>query len=65
MALLDHEIKAKIDEKTHDDALMCSRSQGFDTRSDWVRFLIMRELYGISSMVSIAHIPGAIQGHKK
>lgn len=42
----DLELKAKVSEKVHDDFLVTARALGFATRSEFLRHLICRELYG-------------------
>lgn len=58
----DHELKAKVTEKTHDDFLLLARQMGFDNRSEYLRYLVERELYGATSMVNFHRFPGAITG---
>ena len=58
----DCELKAKVTEQEHDDFLIAARQLGFSTRSEYLRYLICRELYGISSQLQITRLPGAVTG---
>ena len=62
---VDCEIKAKVTEQEHDDFLIAAKHLGFSTRSEFLRYLIRRELYGISSQLQITRVPGALTGHEK
>lgn len=59
---VDCELKAKVTEQEHDDFLIAARQLGFHTRSEYLRYLIRRELYGVSSQLQISRIPGAVTG---
>lgn len=61
----DCELKAKVTEQTHDDFLIAAKHLGFSSRSEFLRYLIERELYGISSQLQITRIPGAYIGQEK
>ena len=61
----DCELKAKVTEQTHDDFLIAAKHLGFSSRSEFLRYLIERELYGISSQLQITRIPGAYIGPEK
>jgi hypothetical protein len=56
------ELKAKVTEQTHDDFLIAAKHLGFTSRSEFLRYLVERELYGISSQLQITRIPGAYTG---
>ena len=58
----DCELKAKVTEKTHDDFLIAAKHLGFTSRSEFLRYLVERELYGISAQLQITRIPGAYTG---
>lgn len=58
----DCELKAKVSEQTHDDFLIAARHLGFSTRSEFLRYLIERELYGVSTQLQIKRTPGAYTG---
>lgn len=58
----DCELKAKVSEQTHDDFLIAAKHLGFSTRSEFLRYLIERELYGISAQLQITRMPGAFTG---
>ena len=61
----DCELKAKVTEQTHDDFLIAARHLGFSSRSEFLRYLIERELYGVSAQLQITRIPGAYTGQEK
>jgi hypothetical protein len=58
----DTELKCKVSEETHDDFMIAARHLGFATRSEFLRYLVHRELYGVSSQLQITRIPGALVG---
>lgn len=58
----DTELKTKVEESVHDDCLVLARGYGFDTRSEFLRWLVLRELYGATSQLHIIRLPGAITG---
>lgn len=60
----DSELKCKVEESVHDDFLIASKHLGFSNRSEFLRYLVMRELYGISSQLQITRVPGAYTGQK-
>ena len=60
----DTELKCKVTEDTHDDFLVAARHLGFSTRSEFLRYLVHRELYGISGQLQITRIPGAYTGQE-
>ena len=61
---LDYEIKTSVDEDTYDNALVTSRSYGFKTRAEWVRWLIERELAWAVPQLHINRIPGVVKGRE-
>lgn len=61
---LDCELKTKVTEQVHDDFLIAAKHLGFKDRSEYLRFIISRELYGISSQLQITRIPGAFLGQE-
>lgn len=61
----DCELKAKVSEQTHDDFLIAAKHLGFATRSEFLRYLVERELYGVSSQLQITRLPGALVGQQK
>lgn len=61
----DCELKAKVTEQVHDDFLIAARHLGFSTRSEFLRYLIERELYGISAQLQITRVAGAYIGQEK
>lgn len=62
--LHDCELKAKVSEKVHDDFLIAARQLGFSDRSKFLRYLVERELYGVSAQLEITRLPGAYLGQK-
>jgi hypothetical protein len=58
----DCELKAKVSEETHDDFLILSRHLGFNSRSEFLRYLVERELYGAKAQLQIIRMPGAVTG---
>lgn len=60
----DTELKCKVAESVHDDFLIAAKHLGFSSRSEFLRYLVERELYGISSQLQITRIPGAFTGQK-
>lgn len=60
----DAELKCRVEESTHDDFLIAAKHLGFNTRSEFLRYLVERELYGVSSQLQITRMPGAIPGQK-
>lgn len=60
----DTELKCKVEESVHDDFLIAAKHLGFSSRSEFLRYLVERELYGISSQLQITRIPGAFTGQK-
>lgn len=61
----DCELKAKVSEQTHDDFLIAAKHLGFSTRSEFLRYLVERELYGVSSQLQITRMPGALVGQRE
>lgn len=61
---VDCELKAKVTEQEHDDFLIAAKHLGFHSRSEFLRYLIRRELYGISSQLQITRISGALKGQE-
>lgn len=60
----DTTLKCLVAESVHDDFLIAAKHLGFSSRSDFLRYLVERELYGISSQLQITRIPGAYLGPK-
>ncbi|MFZ2172366.1 MAG: hypothetical protein WAW61_22360 [Methylococcaceae bacterium] len=58
----DTELKAKVEESVHDDFVSLCRDYGFDHKSEFLRFLILRELYGAKAQQQINRMPGALKG---
>ena len=58
----DVDVKTKISEKDHDNFLILSRQLGFETRSQCLRYLVKRELYGAMAQVQTNRSPGAVIG---
>ncbi|RMD64884.1 hypothetical protein D6833_03740 [Candidatus Parcubacteria bacterium] len=54
----DVELKTHVSEKVHDDFLLLVRAYGFNTKSELLRYLIERELYGVVPHLQIT-APGA------
>lgn len=42
----DIELKTHVDEQTLEDFLVCGRLLGFKSRSDFLRFIVLREVAG-------------------
>ena len=42
----DTELKTVVSEKVHDDFLVLSRLMGFDSKSEYLRYLVTEKLYG-------------------
>lgn len=60
----DTDLKCKVSEEVHDDFLIAAKHLGFHTRSELLRYLVHRELYGVSSQLQITRMPGAHLGPK-
>jgi hypothetical protein len=60
--LNDKEVKALVDEKTHDDLLVAGRAHGFDNKSEYLRWIIRTHLYGAMDLIKISRIPGRNDG---
>ena len=61
----EFELKCKVNESLHDDFLVLSRQLGFQSKTDFLRYLVKRELYGASSLVQVSRMPGAYLGQEK
>ena len=59
------ELKTKVSETVHDDFLIAGKHLGFSNRSEFLRYLVERELYGVSSKLQITRIAGAVTGQEK
>lgn len=60
----DIDLKTKVSEETSDDFMIAARHLGFDNRSEFLRYLVERELYGVSAQLHIVRKPGAVTGPK-
>jgi len=58
----ESELKTKVEELVHDDFISLGRDYGFEHKSDFLRFLVFRELYGAKPMQKNKRLPGAITG---
>ena len=56
----DTELRTRVSEQAHDDFLIASRYLGFSSRSEFLRYLVERELYGFSGQLKITRIPGEV-----
>jgi len=54
----DVELKTHVSEQVHDDFLLLVRAYGFSSKSELLRYLVERELYGSLSQIQIT-VPGA------
>jgi hypothetical protein len=67
---LDCFLKVRVTETVHDDFMIAGRMLGFATRSDFLNWVINKELYGIVTHLNITRghdtkEPGAFIGRKK
>ena len=60
--MLDVELKCKVTETVHEDFIVAARQLGFADKSKFLRYLVERELYGVSAQLHIAKMPGAYPG---
>lgn len=60
----DIDLKTKVSETTHDDFMIAARHLGFESRSEFLRYIVERELYGVSAQLQIIRMPGAVTGPK-
>ena len=60
----DFELKCKVDEQTNDDVLITLKHLGFKTRSEFLEYLVIREIYGVASLLQINRQPGAYLGQE-
>lgn len=60
----DTELKCKVSEEVHDAFLICAKHLGFHTRSEFLRYMVHRELFGIYEQLQITRIPGAYTGQE-
>jgi hypothetical protein len=60
----DATLETKVTEEIHDDFMIAARHLGFKTRSEFLRYLVIRELYGVSAQLQITRIPGAVTAAK-
>ncbi len=65
----DCELKVKVTETVHDDFMIARRLLGFSTRSDFLLWIINKELYGIVTHLNIDRSnltkePGALTGRE-
>lgn len=60
----DSTLETKVSEEIHDDFMIAARHLGFKNRSEFLRYLVIRELYGVSSQLQITRVPGAATGAK-
>ncbi len=58
----DTELKTKVEEVVHDDFVSLGRDYGFDHKGEFLRFLILRELYGAKIQQKNNRMPGAFTG---
>lgn len=54
----DVELKTHVSEQVHEDFLFLVRAYGFGSKSELLRYLVERELYGSLSQIQIT-VPGA------
>ena len=54
----DVELKTHVSEQVHEDFLFLVRAYGFGSKSELLRHLVERELYGSLSQIQIT-VPGA------
>jgi hypothetical protein len=60
----DTVVTTKVEESVSDDFIVQARAYGFDTRAEFLRFLILRELYGAKALTNTSRTPGAFIGTK-
>jgi hypothetical protein len=58
----DTELKTHVEEEVHDDFVSLGRDYGFENKSQFLKHLILRELYGAKLMQKNRRLPGAITG---
>lgn len=59
-----HEAKTKLSDQEYEDMLLTYRARGFDNKADYVRWLILHDLYGAMAQIKVNHYPGALTGRK-
>ncbi len=60
----DVDLKTKVSEETSDDFMIAAKHLGFNSRSEFLRYLVERELYGVSAQLQIIRMPGAVTGQR-
>lgn len=60
----DVDLKTKVSEETSDDFMIAAKHLGFASRSEFLRYLVERELYGVSAQLHIVRMPGAVIGQR-
>jgi hypothetical protein len=56
------ELKARVSEEIHDDFLLSGKKLGFKTRTEYLTWVILKELYGVVPQLQITREPGGFQG---
>lgn len=60
----DRELKALVDDDTHDDFLVSGRAHGFDNKSEYLRWVIKQHLYGSVALIKVNRVPGGKTGQE-
>jgi len=61
----DVELKTHVSEQTHDDFLLLVRAYGFRSKSELLRYLVERELYGVVPHLQITAPGAGLTGREK
>jgi len=58
------ELRTSVNEQVHDDFLVAGRHLGFSCRADFLRYLVNRELYGVTALYQVTKRAGAMEERK-
>lgn len=59
---LIHEVKTKLTDQANEDLICTYRARGFENKAEYLRWLILHDLYGAMGQIQIKRYPGAITG---
>jgi hypothetical protein len=62
--LKDHEIKFKVTETLLEDAIVSGRLQGFKDRSEYMTYLLKKDIYGMLAQLNITRSRRFDPGHE-
>jgi len=58
----DKELKTHVDEDLYDEVIFIARALGFENKSQYLRALIQRDIYGVSRQVKSSAASAAMLG---